>query len=82
MQRSELSRIVEDSSRKLLQISVPPVRYYLLYDVMKKSFDDPILAHTIEECKNYPMRLKLLGTIREDGTWPISKQRLKVEDAG
>jgi len=65
-----------------MQISVPPVRYWLLYDVMKKSIKDPILAHTIEECKSYPMRLNLLDSIREDGTWPISKQRKMVEDAG
>ncbi len=43
MQKSELNRIVEESTRKLMQISVPPVRYWLLYDVMKKSIKDPIL---------------------------------------
>jgi len=82
MQKSELNRIVEESTRKLMQISVPPVRYGILVDVLRRDIDDPVLQRTISECRTYPMRLKLLDTLREDGTWPISKQRKIAEDAG
>ncbi len=79
---SEIRRVVEESSRKLFQISTPPVRYWLLSDVMRKGPDDQVLQRTREECRTYPPRLKLLKTLREDGTWPIPKQRKDEEDRG
>ncbi|HIH01311.1 TPA: hypothetical protein HA259_04430, partial [Thermoplasmata archaeon] len=79
---SEIRRVVEESSRKLFQISTPPVRYWLLSDVMRKGPDDQVLQRTREECRTYPPRLKLLKTLREDGAWPIPKQRKDEEDRG
>jgi hypothetical protein len=64
-----------------MQISVPPIKCGILIDVLRKDPDDPMLRRAVAACRNYPMRLKLLDTLREDGTWPISKSRKKVEDA-
>ena len=80
--RQEISRIVEDSTRKLLQISVPPVRRWALVYLMDKNEEDAVLQRTMEECEIYPPRVSLLSSIREDGTWPISQQRKAKEDAG
>lgn len=63
-------------------MSVPPVRYWLLVDTLGKDESDPLLKRTIAECKTYPPRLKLLRTLRKDGTWPISKARKAAEDVG
>jgi len=79
---SEIDRVVLESSRKLLQVSVPPVKYWLLVDTLGKDESDPLVQRTVAECKAYPPRLKLIGTLREDGTWPISKARKAKEDAG
>ncbi|MBE0518427.1 MAG: hypothetical protein IH630_04285 [Thermoplasmata archaeon] len=79
---TEIQKVVDDSTRKLLQISTPPVRYWLLYDVMKKDASDPILKQTIRECATYQPRLRLLNSLRRDGTWPISKLRREEEDRG
>ncbi len=79
---TEIRRAVDESARKLLQISIPPVRFWLLSDVMKKDTDDPILKQAIKECEIYPPRLRLLGSLREDGTWPISKLRRMEEERG
>ena len=79
---NEIERVVEDSSRKLFQISRPPVKFYLLTDVMARRPSDPLVVQTLKECKLYPPRLKLLLNQREDGTWPISKQRRSAEEAG
>jgi hypothetical protein len=82
MLQSEIESVVQESSRKLLQTSVPPVKYWLLVDTLGKDRTDPLVERTIAECKAYPPRVKLLKTMRSDGTWPISKARKKVEDAG
>lgn len=74
--------MVEESARKLLQIASPPLRYYLLTDLMGKAEHEPIVQRTLEECRTYPPKLKLLGTMREDGTWPIPKQRRIEEGKG
>ena len=79
---SEIDRVVQESARKLLQVSVPPVKYWLLVDTLGKDERDTLVQRTIAECKMYPLRLKLLRTLREDGTWPISKVRKTAEDAG
>ena len=79
---SEIDRVVQESSMKLLQVSVPPVKYWLLVDTLGKDERDPLVQRTTEECKKYPPRLKLLRSMREDGTWPISKAKKAREDAG
>jgi hypothetical protein len=79
---SEIDSAVRESSRKLFQISTPPVRYYLLTDIMGKSVHDAIVQKTLDECRQYPQRLRLLRTLRPDGTWPISRQRRLAEERG
>lgn len=79
---SEIERVVQESSRKLLQVSVPPVKYWLLVDTLGKDERDPLVQRTIAECKVYPPRVKLINAQRPDGTWPISKARKAEEDAG
>jgi len=79
---SEIDRVVQESARKLLQVSVPPVKYWLLVDTLGKDESDPLVQRTIAECMTYPPKVKLLRTQREDGTWPIPKARKAEEDAG
>ncbi len=74
--------MVEESSRKLLQISIPPVKRWLLSDVLCKSHEDGALQRAMKECETYPPRLRLLRTLREDGTWPITRQRKLAEERG
>ncbi|MCJ7606702.1 MAG: hypothetical protein MUO94_02500 [Thermoplasmata archaeon] len=82
MMRKEMSRIVEDSTRKLLQIAIPPVRRWALVYLMEKGDEDAVLQRTIEECETYPPRVSLLSSLRDDGTWAIAPQRKAKEDAG
>lgn len=82
MQLSDIDRVVQESSRKLLQVSVPPVKYWLLVDTLGMNVNDPLVKRTIAECKVYPPRVKLINELRPDGTWPISKARKAEEDAG
>ncbi len=79
---SEIDRAVQDTSRKLLQMAVPPVRYWLLVDTLGREMDDPLVLRTCEECRVYPPKLRLLSALRPDGTWPIPKTRKIAEDAG
>lgn len=79
---SEIDRVVQETARKLLQVSVPPVKYWLLVDTLGKEDSDPLVQRTIAECKAYPPRLNLIKTLRKDGTWPISRSRKAAEDAG
>jgi len=79
---SEIDRVVQESARKLLQVSVPPVKYWLLVDTLGKDESDPLVQRTVAECMTYPPKARLLRTQREDGTWPISKVRKAEEDAG
>ncbi len=79
---SDIHRAVEETSRKLLQVSVPPVKYWLLVDTLEKDERDPLVRRTVAECATYPPRDKLLRTLGPDGTWPISKARKAAEDAG
>ncbi len=75
MRAAEIDRIVDESSRKLLQGSSPSVRYWILRDIIEKDREDHIVQRTLEECEKYPASLKLLRTIREDGSWPVSNGR-------
>jgi hypothetical protein len=79
---ADLRRIVEESTRKLLQTGTPPVRFWIMLDVMKKDLDDPQMRKLLEEMASYPPKLRLLNAMREDGTWPIPKHRKEEEDAG
>ena len=82
MLAAELERVVEESSRKLFQISKSPVRYFLLTDIMGMTNDDALVQQALQETKLYPPRVKLLSTLRKDGTWPIAKQRRLEEERG
>jgi len=78
----EIEAVVQDGCRKLLQISRPPIRFYLLTDVMERPLDDTRVKRTLRECATYQPRLRLLQKLRPDGTWPIPRERKLAEDAG
>ncbi len=78
----DIRRVVDESSNKLRQRAAPPVKYWLLSDVFGKDREDIVLQNALEECGRYPPKLKLLGRLRSDGTWPISKEMKWAEDAG
>jgi hypothetical protein len=80
--KDDIDRAVAESARKLLAVAPPPVRYWLLWDVMQRPDDDEELASAVEDCRKYPPRLKLLSEQRADGTWPISPSRRMAEEAG
>jgi hypothetical protein len=79
---SEIRKVVETSTRKLFQVADPAVRLWMIKDLMKKGEDDPLFIQTAEECRRHPMRLRLLESLRDDGTWPISAQRRRAEESG
>ena len=80
--KDEMEKVVRDSSKKLLEVAPPPVRYWLLWDVLQRPRGDPELEAAMEGCRTYPPRLKILDSLRGDGTWPISTSRRMEEDAG
>jgi hypothetical protein len=82
MPPSDIDRVVRESSRKLLQVSVPPVKYWVLLNTLDMDIDDPIVQRTVSECRTFPPRVRLLESLGKDGTWPISKSRKIAEDAG
>ncbi len=65
-----------------MQVSVPPVKYWLLTDTLGMDEKDPQVQKTVAECRAYPPRLKLVDTLRPDGTWPVSRSRRAAEEAG
>jgi len=67
---------------KLLQVSVPPVKFWVLVDTLGREESDPLVQRTISECWAYPPRLKLVKALRPDGTWPLSRAKKTAEDAG
>ncbi len=75
MLASEINRLVDQSSRKMLQSSSPSVRYWILRDIIEKDREDHIVQRTLEECDKYPASLKLFRTIQDDGTWPVPNGR-------
>ena len=79
--QEEIVRATEESSRKLFQRASPPVKYWLLR-LMRRDREDFVLRSVEEECSTYPPRRRLLATLREDGTWPIPKDKKYAEDAG
>ena len=78
----DIRRTVDSSGRKLFQTAAPPVKLWLLLDVMKRDPGDPIVEKTREECATYPPRVRLLNSLRDDGTWPIPRQRKLEEERG
>ncbi len=78
----ELRRIIEYSAMKILQAGCPPAAYWTLVDVYEKPLDDPVVRDMVKQAEKYPPRLRLLGQLREDGTWPISAGRKAEEDSG
>jgi hypothetical protein len=82
MLRQEINAAIEHSCSRLDKIAVPPVKYWLQVYVQGMAEDDARVQRTLREASAYPPRVKLLGELREDGTWPISRQRKMAEDAG
>jgi Prenyltransferase and squalene oxidase repeat len=82
MPENEIAKIVDGSARKLLQIASPPVRYYLLTDTLERPPEDAMVRQALQECAKYGPRIKLLKTMREDGTWPISPVHRREEEYG
>jgi hypothetical protein len=79
---SEIERVVEESSRKIMQTAEAPMKYWLLLDVQKRDRDDPLLLQMKEECVGYPPRVLLLRSLGEDGTWPIPRLKRREEERG
>ena len=82
MMKKEIELIIEHSCTRLMKMADPPVRYWVLKYVRGKGDEDLEVQRALEESKSYPPRTQLLGSMREDGTWPISKSRKKAEDRG
>ena len=82
MNRKEIETVIEHSCSRLLKMADPPVRYWTLIYVRGKSEEDHDVRRAFEEARDYPPRVRLLETLREDGTWPISRDRKAAEDAG
>jgi hypothetical protein len=82
MLKREIDHVVEQSTQRLLKVAVPPVKYWLLRSVVGKDQEDGDVQKAVEEARTYGPKVKLLRKLREDGTWPISRQRKSQEDAG
>ncbi len=78
----EINQVVEQSTQRLLKVATPPVKFWTLTYVMGKREDDLNVQKAFEETTIYGPKLKLLAKLREDGTWPISRQKKAKEDAG
>ena len=79
---AEIGKVVEESTSRLLQLSPPPIRYFLLTDALGRDKDDPIVQQVVRSVAEYPPRIRLLKSLRQDGTWPISKSRSIEESKG
>jgi hypothetical protein len=82
MPTNDLARMVDETALKLLQMASPPVRYLLLRDTLEASTRDMRVKRAIEDCRRYPPRVKLLGKMRPDGTWPIPTSKRREEEWG
>jgi hypothetical protein len=80
--KREIDQVIEQSAQRLLKVAVPPVKFWTLVYVMRKGPEDRNVQKAFEETKSYGPKLKLLASLREDGTWPISRQKKAHEDAG
>lgn len=82
MLRREIDSAIEQSEHRLMSVAIPPVKYWLLRYVTEKDEEDHDVQKALEEARAHKPRIKLLRTLREDGTWPISEQRRKAEEEG
>jgi len=82
MPPAEIDLVIGNSSRKLLQTAVPPVRYWLLRQVLEKSERDPAVQNALRGCATYRPKTRLLSKLGPDGTWPISRNKKLAEEAG
>jgi len=71
MPADKIERIIDESSRKLLQSASPSVKFWAFTHVLKKDREDAVVQRTLAECERHPPRRRLLDSIREDGTWPL-----------
>ena len=74
---TDVERIIDESSMKLLQSSSPSVRYWLLRDIIKRDREDTSLQRALAESERYPARLRLLKTISDKGTWTVPDSLLR-----
>jgi hypothetical protein len=82
MFKRDIDQVIEQSAQRLLKVAVPPVKFWTLIYVMKKGPEDIEVQKAYEGTKNYGPKLRLLAKLREDGTWPISRQKKALENAG
>jgi len=82
MLKREIEQAVEQSAQRLLKVAVPPVKFWILTYVLGKGIEDHDVQKALQATKNYGPRVKLLDKLREDGTWPIPRQKKALEDAG
>lgn len=82
MLKRELDEAIEHSSNRLNKIAAPPIKFWLLVYVKGKDKEDREVQRVLELAEDYPPRVKMLNSLREDGTWPISKHRKMAEDSG
>jgi hypothetical protein len=82
MMKQEIEKVVSESTAKLNQMAIPPVKRWVLEYVLGHDPTEPILRQVIEDCKVFPPMLRVLGKQRPDGTWPIPPSRKALEDAG
>ncbi|UCE80715.1 MAG: hypothetical protein JSV94_06125 [Methanobacteriota archaeon] len=72
--------MIKQSCQRLGKVAVSPVKYWLLVYVDGKDEEDHQVQDALKSAEDYPPRVKMLKSLREDGTWPISKDRKKAED--
>ncbi len=82
MEKEGIDAVVQQSSSRLLQIAGPPVRYWVFRFVRRMTDDDIIQRRTLDECATYLPRIKLLRTLRPDGTWPVPQGKADMERRG
>lgn len=82
MPPAEIDTVVDNSSRKLLQTAVPPVRYWLLRQVMDRGERDAAVQRALGESAAYRPKLSLLEKLGPDGSWPIPRSKKLAEEAG
>ena len=82
MNEEDICSLVEQSSRKLYQVAPPPVRFWLLTQVMEVEERSSRVQNVLKECMNYKPKVMLLEKLRPDGTWPLPEHKKAEEDAG
>lgn len=80
MLAAEIEKIIDESSRRLLQSASPSVKFWMYTHVLRKDREDAVVQRTLDECERYPPRTRLLKSIGEDGTWPLSQRACDDEE--